>query len=72
MSFKFIKLSARYWATKVIMAPIKKQKDLGEETEAPKPNAKDPGATLGAGPSASSKGVKNNAYVKQFGYKVVK
>jgi len=50
----------------------KKQKDLGEETEAPKPNAKDPGATLGAGPSASSKGVKNNAYVKQFGYKVVK
>jgi hypothetical protein len=50
----------------------KKQKDLGEETEAPKPNAKNPGATLGAGPSASAKGVKNNAYVKQFGYKLVK
>lgn len=50
----------------------KKQKDLGEETEAPKPNAKNPGATLGAGPSASSKGVKNNTYVKQFGYKLVK
>jgi hypothetical protein len=50
----------------------KKQKDLGEETEAPNPNAKNPGATLGAGPAASSKGVTNNAYVKQFKYKVVK
>jgi hypothetical protein len=50
----------------------KKQKDLEEETEAPNPNAKNPGATLGAGPSASSKGVTNNAYVKQFKYKVVK
>jgi hypothetical protein len=50
----------------------KKQKDLGEETEAPNPNAKNPGATLGAGPAASAKGVTNNAYVKQFKYKVVK
>jgi hypothetical protein len=50
----------------------KKQKDLEEETEAPNPNAKNPGATLGAGPAASSKGVTNNAYVKQFKYKVVK
>lgn len=50
----------------------KKQPKLEEETEAPKPNAKNPGATLGAGPSASSKGVKNNTYVKQFGYKLVK
>lgn len=50
----------------------KKQKDLEEETEAPSPNAKNPGATLGAGPSASSDGVKNSAYVKQFKYKLVK
>lgn len=30
-----------------------------------------PGATLGMGPSAGSKGVKDNAYVKQFKYKLV-
>lgn len=32
---------------------------------------KNPGSTLGPGPSASNKGVKQNAYVKQFGYKLV-
>ncbi len=36
---------------------------LGEE--------KDPGATLGPGPAASEDGVKDNAYVKQFKYKLV-
>ena len=30
-----------------------------------------PGATLGMGPSAGAEGVKDNAYVKQFKYKVV-
>jgi hypothetical protein len=30
-----------------------------------------PGATLGMGPSAGSEGVKDNAYVKQFKYKLV-
>jgi hypothetical protein len=30
-----------------------------------------PGATLGMGPSAGPKGVKNNAYIKQFKYKLV-
>jgi hypothetical protein len=30
-----------------------------------------PGATLGMGPSAEAEGVKNNAYVKQFKYKLV-
>ena len=49
----------------------KKQPKLEEETEAPKPNAKNPGATLGAGPSAGKSGVTKNAYVKQFKYKVV-
>ena len=49
----------------------KKQPKLEEETEAPKPNAKNPGASLGAGPSAGKSGVSNNAYVKQFKYKVV-
>ena len=32
---------------------------------------KDPGATLGMGPSAGAEGVKDNAYVKQFKYKLV-
>jgi hypothetical protein len=32
---------------------------------------KSPGSTLGQGPPASNKGVKQNAYVKQFGYKLV-
>jgi len=36
---------------------------LGEE--------KDPGATLGPGPAASEDAVKDNAYVKQFKYKLV-
>lgn len=49
----------------------KKQPKLEEETEAPKPNAKNPGATLGAGPAAGKSGVSKNAYVKQFKYKVV-
>jgi hypothetical protein len=49
----------------------KKQPKLEEETEAPKPNAKNPGASLGAGPAAGKSGVSNNAYVKQFKYKVV-
>jgi hypothetical protein len=31
----------------------------------------DPGATLGPGPKAGPKGVKNNYYVKNFGYKEV-
>jgi hypothetical protein len=30
-----------------------------------------PGATLGMGPSAGAEGVKDNAYVKQFKYKLV-
>ena len=30
-----------------------------------------PGATLGPGPSAGSEGVKDNAYIKQFKYKLV-
>jgi len=30
-----------------------------------------PGASLGMGPSAGSEGVKDNAYVKQFKYKLV-
>jgi len=30
-----------------------------------------PGATLGMGPSAGSEGVKDNAYVKQFKYRLV-
>jgi len=32
---------------------------------------KGPGTTLGMGPSAGSEGVKDNAYVKQFKYKLV-
>tara|TARA_R110000744_G_scaffold154226_3_gene268914 strand:+ start:337 stop:690 length:354 start_codon:yes stop_codon:yes gene_type:complete len=32
---------------------------------------KDPGATLGPGPKASSDGVKNSSYTKEFGYKLV-
>ncbi len=35
------------------------------------PESKDPGADLGPGPKASEDGVKDNAYVKQFGYKLV-
>ena len=40
---------------------IKKNKNLKEG----------PGATLGMGPSAGPEGVKDNAYVKQFKYKLV-
>ena len=55
------------------VSPEKMKKAIEQAAkDAPNPNAKDPGATLGAGPAASAKGVKNNAYVKQFGYKVVK
>jgi hypothetical protein len=50
----------------------KKQPKLEEDaSQSAKPNAKNPGATLGAGPSAGKSGVSNNAYVKQFKYKVV-
>ena len=51
----------------------KKQKDIEEgASESAQPNAKNPGATLGAGPAATETGVKDNAYVKQFKYKLVK
>ena len=50
----------------------KKQPKLEEDaSQSAKPNSKNPGATLGAGPSAGKNGVSNNAYVKQFKYKVV-
>ncbi len=35
------------------------------------PESKNPGTDLGPGPKASEDGVKDNAYVKQFGYKIV-
>ena len=51
----------------------KKQKDIEEgASESAQPNAKNPGATLGAGPAATETGVKNNSYVKQFKYQLVK
>ena len=51
----------------------KKQKDIEEgASESAQPNAKNPGATLGAGPAATETGVQDNAYVKQFKYKLVK
>jgi hypothetical protein len=50
----------------------KKQPKLEEDAaQSANPNAKNPGATLGAGPSAGKSGVTKNAYVKQFKYKVV-
>ena len=50
----------------------KKHPKLEEDaSQSAKPNAKNPGATLGAGPSAGKSGVTKNAYVKQFKYKVV-
>jgi hypothetical protein len=50
----------------------KKQPKLEEDAaKSANPNAKNPGASLGAGPSAGKSGVSNNAYVKQFKYKVV-
>ena len=50
----------------------KKQPKLEEDAaQSAKPNAKNPGASLGAGPAAGKSGVSNNAYVKQFKYKVV-
>lgn len=50
----------------------KKQPKLEEDAaKSANPNAKNPGASLGAGPSAGKSGVTKNAYVKQFKYKVV-
>jgi hypothetical protein len=42
----------------------KKQKDIEESTE-------QPGEDLGPGPKASEDGVKDNAYIKQFKYRLV-
>jgi tetratricopeptide (TPR) repeat protein len=55
---------------------LKAAKELGLEipkvwTETVNENNKNPGATLGPGPKASEEGVKDNAYVKQFKYKLV-
>ena len=41
---------------------FKKKKDIKESN---------PGSTLGKGPKASEDGVRDNAYVKQFKYKLV-
>lgn len=56
---------------------LKAAKELGLEipkvwTETVNENNKNPGATLGPGPKASENGVADNAYVKQFKYKLVK
>jgi len=50
------------YATPYAFKKVKKQK---------LPESKDPGKDLGPGPKASEDGVKDNAYVKQFGYKLV-
>jgi hypothetical protein len=50
------------YATPYAFKKVKKQK---------LPESKDPGKDLGPGPKASENGVKDNAYVKQFGYKLV-
>jgi len=51
----------------------KKQKKIGEaKSPSSKPKSNNPGATLGPGPPAGDKGVINNAYIKQFKYKLVK
>jgi hypothetical protein len=50
------------YATPYAFKKVKKQK---------LPESKNPGKDLGPGPKASEDGVKDNAYVKQFGYKLV-
>ena len=61
-SAKFTPGTGMQYATPYAFKKTKKQK---------LPESKDPGADLGPGPKASEDGVKDNAYVKQFGYKLV-
>jgi len=52
------------YSTPYAFKKTKKQKDLEESAE-------NPGEDLGPGPKATEDGVKDNAYVKQFKYKLV-
>ena len=59
-------------ATNIGGASATPGQDIGMSTKLAFKKIKEgPGATLGMGPSAEAEGVKNNAYVKQFKYKLV-